>query len=82
MYIEWQLPRDNTYIVRIWIHAEVMLWSEQHNIRVRFKTVKYTYRLILNSDEDYTFFALTFNPKIPEWQNYSIKDPMNIDRNR
>jgi hypothetical protein len=82
MYIEWQLPKDVAFAMRVWIHKEIENWSEKHSIPYKTKSIKYTYRLILKSEEEYTFFALTWNPQGQQWLNYSIKDPMNIDRNR
>jgi hypothetical protein len=82
MYIEWRLPKDVAYAMRVWIHKEIDDWAKKYSIAYKTKSIKYTYRLILKSEEQYTFFGLTWNPQGDNWLNYSIKDPMKIDKNR
>lgn len=82
MYLEWKLPEGVAYTMRVWLHKEIQNWSEKYDIPYKTKTIKLTYRLILKSEEEYTFFALTWNPQEHRWLDYSIKDPMKIDRKR
>ena len=81
MYIEWKFEEEHAYVMRFWVDAEIRQWAEKYSVPIKTKSVKSTYRLILGSAEEYTFFTLTWNPLGHDWLNYSIKEPMNIDKN-
>ena len=61
------------------LHQELMIWNNKHGIDYKVKTVKYVTRVILEPDEMYSFFALTWNPKNPELKNYRMIEPMKLD---
>ena len=54
-------------------------WQEKNDIPYQTKTVKNITRVILEPDEMYSFFALTWNPKNPELRNYRMIEPMKLD---
>lgn len=65
MYIVFPLPNGAGGIaagraVAVLRHA-IQKWSEQHSISYKTKIHKYTLRLCLPRDEDYTFFQLSWN---------------------
>ncbi len=61
------------------LHQELDIWYQKHTIAYSLKTVKYVTRVILEPDEMYSFFALTWNPKHPELRNYRMIEPMKLD---
>jgi len=74
------------------LHQELDIWYQKHtiayqiktvnqkyNIDYQIKTVKYVTRIVLEPDEMYSFFALTWNPKHPELRNYRMIEPMKLD---
>jgi len=32
MYIEWKLPIDVAYAMRVWFHKEIEYWAEKYSI--------------------------------------------------
>ena len=54
-------------------------WQEKYDIPFQTKTVKNITRVVFASDELYSFFALTWNPKNPELRNYRVVEPMKLD---
>lgn len=80
MYIEFRLPSGaggaaaGTALshIRIDIDTWVTKFDIQHH---RTKLHKYTYRLCLQSDQDYTQFALTWNPKYSASRNFVFINP-------
>jgi len=61
------------------LHQELSIWHQKHGIDYQIKTVKYVTRVVLEPDEMYSFFALTWNPKNPELRNYRMVEPMKLD---
>ncbi len=61
------------------LHEELRIWNQKHNIDYQIKTVKYVTRVVLEPDEMYSFFALTWNPRNPELKNYRVVEPMKLD---
>jgi hypothetical protein len=61
------------------LHQELSIWYQKHGIAYSIKTVKYVTRVVLEPDEMYSFFALTWNPKNPELKNYRMIEPMKLD---
>lgn len=65
MYIVFPLPNGAGGIaagraVAVLRHT-IQKWSEQYSISYKTKIHKYTLRLCLPRDEDYTFFQLSWN---------------------
>jgi hypothetical protein len=82
MYIEFSLPSGHAIIARQLIKAEVSTWAERFDIKFKTKTVKYTYRIILNSAEEYTLFGTSFEPRT-EWKpTWRFVEPMSVDKDR
>jgi hypothetical protein len=86
MYIAFDLKRPSALgdgSQRWWInhvlHQELTIWGAKHTIDYKVKTVKYITRVVLEPDEMYSFFALTWNPGIPELRNYRVVEPMSLD---
>ena len=61
------------------LHQELSIWYQKHTIAYQVKTVKNVTRVAFASDEMYSFFALTWNPKHPELRNYRMIEPMKLD---
>ena len=84
MYIAFDLKRDGPWgAAPAWrnhiLHQELSIWHQKHNVDYQIKTVKYVTRVVLEPDEMYSFFALTWNPKNPELKNYRMIEPMKLD---
>lgn len=61
------------------LHQELGKWYQKHTIAYQTKTVKYVTRVVLEPDEMYSFFAMTWNPQHPELRNYQVVEPMSLD---
>jgi hypothetical protein len=61
------------------LHQELSIWYQKYTIDYQVKTVKYVTRVVLEPDEMYSFFALTWNPRNPELKNYRVVEPMKLD---
>jgi len=86
MYIAFDLNRDialGAGATATWwnhiLHEELSIWHQKHNVDYQIKTVKYVTRVAFASDELYSFFALTWNPRNPELRNYRVVEPMKLD---
>lgn len=80
MYIEFRLPSgaggSAAGMALTYINIDIDNWLKKHNIQNhRTKIHKYTYRLCLASDKDYTHFALTWDPMYPVSRNFEFKNP-------
>ena len=80
MYIEFRLPMGaggaaaGTALTHI--NIDIDNWVRKNNIHQwKCKLHKYTYRLCLASDQDYTHFALTWDPKYTVSRNFEFKQP-------
>lgn len=80
MYIEFRLPNGaggaaaGTALAQI--NIDINNWVRLHNIKNhKTKIHKYTYRLCLNSNQDYTHFALTWDPMYSISRNFEFKNP-------
>jgi hypothetical protein len=71
-------PNQAAWVNHI-LHEELRIWSLKHDIPYQRKTVKYVTRVVLEPDEMYSFFALTWNPRNPELRNYRMIEPMKLD---
>ena len=84
MYIAFDLPRGGAGgSAAAWtnhiLHQELYTWKEKHSIDLRIKTVKYVTRVVLEPDELYSFFAVTWNPVNSKFRNYRVVEPMSLD---
>ena len=80
MYIEFRLPSGAggaaAGIALTHIKIDVDDWVRKHNIKnYRTKLHKYTYRLCLENDKAYAYFALTWNPQYTASQNFTFVNP-------
>ena len=80
MYIEFRLPMGaggaaaGTALAQI--NVDIDNWIRNNNIQTyKTKIHKYTYRLCLGSDRDYTHFALTWDPLYTVSRNFEFKNP-------
>ncbi len=80
MYIEFRLPSGagaaaaGTALSRI--NVDIDRWVTKHNIEYyKTKIHKYTYRLCLKGDRDYTQFALTWDPEYSASRNFVFINP-------
>lgn len=55
-------------------------WEEKYEISFQTKTVKNVTRLVFESDELYSFFALSWNPPYAYLKNYRVVEPMKLDK--
>lgn len=84
MYIAFDLPRGGAGgSAAAWtnhiLHQELYTWKEKHGIDLQIKTVKYVTRVVLEPDELYSFFAVTWNPVNSKLRNYRVVEPMSLD---
>ena len=83
MYIAFDLPQNYGGSTAAWmnhiLHQELSIWYQKYTIAYQIKTVKYVTRVAFASDEMYSFFALTWNPRNPELRNYRVVEPMKLD---
>jgi hypothetical protein len=79
MYIEFQLPNGAGGMAAghalSLIKLDIEMWAAKYNIPYKTKLHKYTFRLCLNSDKDYTQFALTWNPHSHASSRFEFKNP-------
>ena len=66
MYIEFHLPKGSAgqaaaHSLTI-IRRALVAWSQKYNIQYTEKTIKYTHRVCFEDDNQYSFFAMTWNP--------------------
>lgn len=91
MYIAFNLITDidpgRVQEVAAWlerfIETELSLWSIKYEIPYKSKVFKGIKRVTFDRDEDYSFFAITWNPintKLPrQYYNYHMIEPMKLD---
>jgi hypothetical protein len=88
MYLVFDLPDSGDYFpsshtVAFWLHREFDLWSQKYQVEYKTKFHKNKLRLIMNSESNYHFFLLSWNPNYtinnrtidPEWAMPTIVDP-------
>lgn len=80
MYIEFRLPNGSAgqaaaHSKRL-IDIQMQEWSELHEIPYKTKLVKYTYRVIFDNPENYSFWALTWEPRSYSARRWSLIEPM------
>jgi hypothetical protein len=83
MYIAFDLPQGSGGSAAAWknhiLHEELRIWGLKHDISYQVKTVKWVTRVILQPDEMYSFFAVTWNPVNPKLRDYRMIEPMKLD---
>lgn len=79
MYIEFRLPTEGGYTTAkaiAQIEWDIDSWVYKYDILYhKTKIHKYTYRLVLEDDEAYYHFGLTWNPKYSASTNFVFKNP-------
>lgn len=80
MYIEFRLPSGAGGAAAGYalthINIDINDWVSKFNIENhKTKLHKYTYRLCLATDKDYTQFALTWNPQYSASTYFEFKNP-------
>lgn len=80
MYIEFRLPTGAggmaAGVALKHIRIDIDDWVGRFEIQnYKTKLHKYTYRLCLASDQDYTQFALTWNPRYSASTYFELKNP-------
>jgi len=80
MYIEFQLPKiDGGYTAKIaltHINIDIDDWIRKNDIQYhKTKLHKYTYRLCLAKDADYSHFAISWQPKYNASKHFTFKQP-------
>lgn len=79
MYIEFQLPNGAGGMAAghalTQIRKDIEAWASKHNTSFRTKLHKYTFRLSLDSDKQYTQFALTWAPEHEVSWRFEFKQP-------
>jgi hypothetical protein len=64
MYIEFSLPSGSSGMAAQFVESHIS------------KVIKYKKRVTFANDSDYSFFAMTWNPKQISWLNYELIEPM------
>ena len=88
MYLVFDLPKlaevdPSPHAIAFWLHRELDRWQERHNIAYKTKYHKNRLRLIMDSEANYHFFMLSWNPdfylnnyRIDEkWSKVRVIDP-------
>ena len=64
MFIEFELPQDESYFVVLnYLKLGIVDWASKYHIPYTQKTIKYRHRLAFDQDRYYTVFATTWNSK-------------------
>ena len=75
MYIEFVLPNGAGGMAAghaaSALRREIETWAAKYNISYKTKIHKYTFRVCLDSDDQYTFFQLSWVPKSPYFSTYN-----------
>lgn len=79
MYIEFHLPTGAGGMAAghaaSLLKKDIEAWAQKYDIPYKTKIHKYTYRLCLTSDADYSAFAITWNPQYHISKRFSFKQP-------
>ena len=74
MYIEFSLPNGAGGMAAghaaSALRREIEKWATKYEIPYRTKIHKYTFRVCLDSDEQYTFFQLSWDPQSEYFRSY------------
>lgn len=79
MYIEFRLPMGAGgtaagHALRL-IKKDIEEWAAKYDIKYKTKIHKYTFRLCLNNDKEYTQFALSWEPHSSVSNGFEFKNP-------
>ena len=86
MYIEFDLlpqyvhmtPNHAAGVALTTIMDAMNSWGNRHSIQFREKTIKYKYRVTFDQDQNYSFWAMTWNPEqIETLAQYRIVSDLN-----
>jgi len=85
MYIEFQLPTGaggmTAQYTNSVLNRNLHAWSDRYGIPYNKKIHKWTVRVTFDNEENYSFFALTWNPTsenvLSYLTNYRLIEPMN-----
>lgn len=79
MYIEFRLPTGAGGMAAghalALIKKDIEAWAQKYNIKYKTKLHKYTYRLSLSNDKEYTQFAVTWEPHSHASRNFEFRYP-------
>jgi hypothetical protein len=79
MYVEFRLPNGAGAMAAghaaSIIRKEIAAWADKYSIPYKTKFHKYTLRLCLESDADYTHFQISWNPHNPFCNQYHLIEP-------
>jgi len=79
MYIEFRLPSGAGGIAAghglSLIRQDIETWAKKYDIPYKTKVHKYTYRLCLEKNSDYNYFALTWDPEHLISRNFVFIEP-------
>ena len=76
MYIAFDLVNNQHWFD---VNDALAQWQEKYNIPYQTKTVKNVTRVVFDSDELYSFFALSWNPPHAYLKTYRVIEPMKLD---
>jgi hypothetical protein len=82
MYLVFDLPEvgedkfPSAHTIAFWLHREFDLWATHHEVAYKTKFHKNKLRLIMNSDSDYHFFMLSWNPDFSLLPGFHKIDPV------
>lgn len=76
MYIEFNLLEVSFGQLEL----DLKRWQAQHQINYNLKRLNTRAKLTFSNPDNYTFFCLTWDPKIIDSRKYKIIEPMKIDK--
>lgn len=84
MYIAFQLPNgaagQAAAHALLAIRRDLAWWAEKHNIKYTEKLNKLVFKVTLPSNEDYTFFGLTWDPHYRASLRFRFVEPLDKPR--
>ena len=71
------------HVVAYWLHREFDNWSEKYEIEYKTKFHKNRVRFLLNTEQEYYFFMISWNPDYlvnndpldKSWALFTVVDP-------
>jgi hypothetical protein len=76
MYVEFELPEFISGASLLLLRRSILDWAQKYQIPYTEKTIKYTHRVCFESDEFYSFFAMTY-PQTEHFLRYRIITDLN-----
>ena len=75
MYIRFKLPSGAGGMAALhasyYIRKRMQQWAESHNVKITSEHTGYRMTFVLGREQDYTLFALSWQP-IKGWDGYEI----------